>query len=352
MDNIVGDHFSTYKDSSGKPIYGMTHSCVNPYQTTIGRMFDIKIIDKELKILFSKIERQDIQYGIKSYNTPIYVLLGKEEEKDIPSIAYPIYFVDFLNRKNIVVDLREFVNKDKLKSKNPKNINEMFEVMTRKEYTYFQLRTAIIMDYLENGVEGKLIDLYDDYINSYTNIFYRMLSRIGEFPMTAYMDIKIVCGIFCYILLSDTRLTDVKDPAGEVRALAKKLNLPNHLVEYLQDAFGNLSISAHGQVEENYKLLRVFFNFFQEEQNKQLGYSNLVREDLFYQRNNNIWFGIGTRPSPLMALENIPLYLSIIETSMVVNTFKKSIFATMVKDIKGVRMQNFVEKIQRKFSLV
>ena len=328
-------------------------SVIDPYNTTIGRFIDTKAIRKELMIYISTLsDKTALSYGLTFQNVVPVVLLGKEGESSIPPIPYPIFAYDNIKREYLVIDLREHVNKAKLKQMLGNNFDSLTTVMTKQENMYLPLRIARVMDSLKDGVNGKLYDIYDQLLNVYVSVFYKMLSRIGEFPIHAYMDFKMSIGVFFYMLLSPIRLTEVKDPGDEFRLLAKRLDIPNHLIkDFLDGVVGGMTIVANNTLEENYRLLKTFFLLFEGDTIfNSSGYSSLVREDLLYQRNNNLWYGIGTKNAPLMALENIPIFIGLIESATLVSSFKRTLFSNMLKDVKSVKMPMLVQEIQRKFS--
>lgn len=327
-------------------------SVIDPYNTTLGRLIDTRAIKKELMIYISKLsDKTSCTYGLTFNNILPIVLVGKEEESSIPAIPYPMFAKDNINREYIVIDLREFASKEKARKITGNTYGDLVNTMTKQENMFFQLRCARVMDVCQNGLGGRFPDLYDQLLNTYVGVFYRMLNRIGDFPAQSYMDFKMAIGVFFYMLMSPVRLTEVHDPKGEFKLLAKKLELPNHLIsDFENGVVGSMTILAHNVLEENYRLLRTFFMIFEEKVFTGCGYENLVKEELFYQRNNNLWYGIGTKSAPLIGLENIPVFVALIETATIVSSFKRTLFSNMIKDIKGVKINTLVENIQRKFS--
>lgn len=323
------------------------NSVFNPYSTTVGRLKykDMQNVVKQIKDFMLKQEynKEALSYGMKIERFTPIILIGKEEGEDyIPLFDFPLIVSDSFNNDYLVIDLRQYVSKDKLKTTDVQHIDSFGEVMSRLDNPKILLRMAAIMGKLANGEFGSLGSIYGVLGQHYISYLASVYDNVIKLDPRSLVEFRCLAALFFFMLTNPGEVQDHNH--GDIQLILKnKFGIEDWFLKE-QNSFETMycdyAVIMQNIVPEDKHCLYVLEKL-----------TKAILQPLYAEKFNvgvinssisNHWSFAGKNLTMPIALENVCLFAALLEACMINNSFKNSRFYQFV--FKGRLKTNNYDK--------
>lgn len=309
---------------------------INPYSTKAGKYkITPQIMEKYFK--FASTLNNDISYGLNYGSFIPMVLLGKNsQEMDLPPIDYPLTITNASNKDCIILDLRQYTNKGEI---DPSIISYMDfdKVISRTSIDTVKLllRMGKIMSSLYEEEWSSLQKIVPITYKSYVLYLTTVYNSIVMLPMPVKSAFEALASIYFYFLTNSENPINVDHDLVEAKLI--RFGLINKLF-FQSEQFKNLYIeymvNIQNTLEERVRsfdtLETIVHKLIQDE------FSGRFKYDILVEKTSNHWHGFGKKYTPLVALENIPLFMVMLEGVYNSNSFANGFFGGVLNKFKKV----------------
>lgn len=317
-----------------KPEHQKSH--INPYCTKAGKLkITPKIYDAYFK--FASLTGDTISYGLDYGECVPMVILGKNpEEMELPPIDFPLTVTSSNNRTCILIDLRQYITKNNF---DPSVVSYMefdtFIPRTATDTVRLLFRLGKIMSVLYGEEWSSLQKIMPILYKSYVLYLTTVYNSIVILPPEIKMVFESIASIYFYFLTNDNPLLDTDEHLLETKI--SKYGLINKLFfqyEHFKNTFVKYMLHTQNTPEETVRgfdtLEKIVSLDIQEE------FSSRFKYDILVEKTANHWYGFGKKVTPLIALENLPLFAVMLEGIFASNSFNGGYFSSVLNKFKKV----------------
>ena len=294
--------------------------CKTSYDTTVGKIYDLRKLDLALKEALITGVLADRQLGVAANDQRKAVFLtgNDSSEHNVPPFVHPYLIQNFKNQDYLVTDLRSFRN-----SANPTESDRDFEAGVRNTTEYALVKSRATLGLMWLGPDMMKIRARFSFAGS---VFAAWLSQaISKAYALDFSDQLRIMAVSIYyyntLFQVENKLTDkalevavvhtikaTKIPAADVYALFESLGEMNGIEDYCT-AVRN-SIESVRLSDFNLVMLLT-----------------LVR---------NSWYGTNAKDLISAALEHPPTWISMVYTTLTERTYKSSSLYKLI-EMQGKR---------------
>lgn len=328
--NSDGTNASMESEDTLKLISGT----VNAYDTSVGQMIPIKPVLTALNRFLIITNNKNLNYEYRSdEDTRLVFIAGwDEDEKDIPIWDFPIAFRDSKHNETVAVDLRKYLNKPT----NGVTINNLSDIVRDKTgYNYTVLNTLITNEMINNNF-GKFKPIEKTFVSGYAIWLSTSIANAIMLGLDEKLYIEIVAQHFMYSKLVSGKIT-LEDVNTIVNKISNnKLSIPTNIkvIKAIVDKL-NHDVSTMEDLVDNMKIV------LGEDKSIMINTSSLISIIA------NAWFGPNGTETVLIAVENIPTWISMMYISVTTNSYKNSRISMILdKNKNKLGIQDFSKYIE------
>lgn len=309
---------------------------INPYATKAGK-FKItpQIMEKYFK--FASTTPDTISYGLNFGNFIPMVILGKtNQEMELPPIDYPLTITNASNKDCIIIDLRQYVNKANLDN-HIISYSDFDQLVGRTSVDTVKLllRMGKIMSSLyeeEWSTVSRITPIcYKSYVLYLTTVY----NSIVLLPAPIKTVFESLASIYFYFLTNSENPITVDHDLVETKLA--KYGLINKLFfqsEQFKNLYVEYMVNVQNTLEERIRsfdtLETIVHKLVQDE------FSGRFKYDILVEKTANHWHGFGKKYTPLIALENLPLFIVMLEGVYNSNSFANGFFGGVLNKYKKI----------------
>ena len=284
-----------------------------PYDTTVGKMIDLKQVDKGIKeAMIRDMSHQRTLDVSQIYNTKCAFIVGSgSAEENIPFFSHPV-LVNHGAVSILFTDLRPFVRKNEI---NGLELNSTLPVKNTTEYNFTISRAILSLAW----IEGKQSVVKNDL--RWAGIVYAMwlsdvISKRYALDPRDQMLIAIVAYYFYYSLFSNDEMSGEEQDKIALHVI-KALKTPSPVVYEVFDKAGDLKsmddlCEAIKRVCDNRRL-------------------DDFNPGILLTIISNSWYGLYSREILSVCLEHPPTFCAMVYASVTERTFKNYLISRIAE---------------------
>lgn len=308
---------------------------INPYETSYGKtIYKDKIKQEFVKYLITT-DVNDLSYGLNLGSDTKYVFITgrNKDEQELPPLVYPLITQDIKNKTNIVVDLRKFC-------KDTKEITEtsaLKDILKDKPNGEFYINTALIMsDFLEEDMSAYR-KVFPNITGGYSAIVASIVNACVPLSVLERAYIEVGSNYWANLLLCTSR--DYVDYQGAIasRIANSRLSIPVDL-KFVKQVINEIRLPEKLDI---YGLVDICKQLISEDKR------TLIDSKVYISLIANMWFGVNSLDLLAASQESIPLWISIMYSSLSNLAFSKARVSQILdKNSKMVDTKDFVKHIE------
>lgn len=314
-------------------------SNINPYATTVGQLLlTSDITEKYYKFILNNNSKRKLNYDIDFGSCNCVLILGNtDDEKTLPPLDYPLTIYGTDNKTYIVIDLRAYVNKDKLEN-NVYTFNQVLDAIPRLsiDTVYLLLYMGKIMSFLYDGEFSILQQsIVKPFLRASVCYLTVIFNKIIELPPTIKLDFEFISSLYFLFQTTNEELLKLDH---------------NYVISKIQ-----LLSFLHKSMFKDDFVFKVYVMYMQkiqnvlENKNKRLNiveevvkdvieedFSSRFKLNVISQMTSKDWHSFGKSNTPLIALENLPLMLVMLYAANGNTSFKNCNFSSIINKCKAI----------------
>ncbi len=287
---------------------------IRPYDTTVGNMIRPKNITKDLtKYLSISENREGCMY---EYDGNLIFITGKNnDELDLPICDHPVVLDGIHKNTFVVLDVRSVIKYDD-------DATKITDMITDKTGFNFKLLQATLVDEYVKGNYGVINTIVKQVAAVYAQWISATLTPNIGLDIGEKLDLEVICAYFFYTLNSrdgGTKL-DYNDIVSKVATT--RLSIPVDR-KYVDTVLNGIVVTG-GTVTDLVNAIQSNLRSPKKQSISVASLTNFI---------SGTWFGRNTESYTIMALENIPTLVAMINEAMVNKSFRRAKLATIINQI-------------------
>lgn len=307
---------------------------VDCYSTSYGKLLNISKAQSELKKFIITSPNKNLNYEYRCNPTSRLVVISGStlEEKELTIFNFPLMFKDIKDENVIAVDVRKYV---KPTNDYPLNLSE---IVKDKAGFNFLINTALIMSDFNNQDFGEYRKLYESITASYALFVSYVVNFLIPLNPLEKLYVETAVCYYANVLLTPCNIQELSEYNGSIiaRISHTKLSLPLNK-KTIDEITPKLPITDASITT----LINVIKSVLPEEK------AELIEEAPFINHMSNMWYGPGGNEALIIGLDNIAVWISLVNSCLSDTTYKKSRFSNILeKHSRNIDAKNFIKNIE------
>jgi len=288
----------------------------NPYMTTYGTLLSIAPLKAALIRYINIVNLDELEFEYPSSGDVKYIFITgySDEEKELPVWEHPLVLKTIKGISVVISDVRKFVTKT---NELPARLEDV--VKDKNSLDFIITRTMITADFVEGSL-GKFRGIYNPSTTAMGIWISGMIGAITPLDPLEAFNVEIIASVYANSLYYEQK--DIKDNIDTIiaRVITAKHSYKFNKKEIraLADSY---TITDKGLLET---LLYNISNVLPEEKHQFITIDNVIGIM------GNIWYGPGSSETPIMALENMPTWLALLNAVINNRSYAKSRIGTLL----------------------
>jgi len=291
---------------------------LKPYATTYGSLLNIAKLEKALLMYINTADLNELEYEYVSEgdSRSIFITGYNDEEQELPAFEHPIVLTTLKGHTVTISDVRRYVRPVK---ELPARLSDIVKDVNSLEFIV--LRNILTKDFVNND------------ISKYSAVFKPATSGMGLWlssmvntailldPVESF-NIEIIASVYANTLLYNQNETDT---------IIARVISSKHVYKFSKNDIKKLAysyvVTDDGGLEE---LILNLQNAIPPEK------AEFITIDSLIGVLGNIWHGPGGAETPIIALEHMPTWLSLMNSSITNRSYQKSRIGMLLDKHKRV----------------
>jgi len=295
---------------------------LKPYLTTYGSLLNIAKLEKALLMYINTADLNELEYEYVSEgdNRSIFITGYNDEEQELPVFEHPIVLTTLKGHVVTISDVRRYVKPVK---ELPARLSDIVKDVNSLEFIV--LRNILTKDFVNSD------------ISKYSAVFKSATSGMGLWlssmvntavlldPVESF-NIEIIASVYANTLLYNH--TEVK---ANIDTIIARVIGSKHVYKFSKNDIKELAssyiVTDAGGLEE---LIINLQNVLPPEK------AEFITIDSLIGVLGNIWYGPGGSETPIIALEHMPTWLALMNSSIINRSYQKSRIGMLLDKHKRV----------------
>lgn len=307
---------------------------VDPYSTSYGALINKDKVSKEL-VKFSITADKNLNYEFRNGdNCEVVFILGKnEDERSLPIFNQPMLVKNMRNEQVVYCDLRKYVKQTR--EDDVLNAGSVFKDIAACKYL---VNASLIMSDFASDTLGNYRNVFGHIAMGYSVLISNIVSMAIILNPLEKLDLEIALAYYASLLLiQDNDILDHKDSIV-ARLSNFRFSIPVNRKNI------NTVVDSINSIEINYDvdgLINVIKHILPDEKKE------LLNDKILITLLSNVWYGPGNNETLIMALECMPLFISLMYSCIQDPTYKRCKVATIFdKFSKNISNKEFVRLME------
>lgn len=291
---------------------------IDPINTSIGRVKDIKNLKKDLEFYLVANGNSTLFSNIVMPTKTIFISGILNGEKDIPMFSLPVVVSDTRRENVIVLDIRSII-KSKLTVEDVKELELRDIIKNDSEYT-FRIIRAVLMGDMFNNDYLRMNTIQDDLANSFSLWISTMMVNNYGLILNEVIILRIALMYHYYALMSkdDITMANIRKFAATITkhfSTTVDLGYVETILEPLTENFDLMNPKTASDLNRNIKLI---FSKARDGSDK----LNNLSDTAMIQMLLNTWFGDNSNETVCLSLEHPPTFAAMCHLALNNNSYK------------------------------
>ena len=289
---------------------------LNPYNTTVGKLTNIKPIQKQITDTRIKTDMKYMNLGLRDVGgvRPMFVTGTYHGEDMIPTFTHPIIVTDNNEITYMVSDLRSAMRKSVTVKPDGSNLKEA--VLNKDSSDFTILRNTLSSLWITENHTNRAMMLTDTLpIEVFGKLISNLLGNKLSLLPGHKLDISVVAMTYYLVL---TTGTDNPDYAKLAHQISKISRLDK---EYVTDVLSRGTLDTLDTKGMLSYMVTV------------LGLASIPKIDsgILYNLIGTTWYGVGGKDIMPVALEHPPTWITLVQSSITNKNYKNSMLSRTVQ---------------------
>ena len=304
---------------------------VDPYNTGYGSLLNVKPIkDKILKYLIDA-DNDNLNYEYTNMdNHRLVIITGKNDsEKELPIWTFPMLLETISGDKVVAIDIRKYV----------KNVTEdimyISDIVKDKGSVDFLILAARLVGELDEGNYGIIKNIERSIVTAFSIWISDSLNSAVMLNPVEKVKLEVICAVYGYRMFMSESIERSDIEVLKAKISKTKLSLPmsiktvgdiidklDYKIDTLDDLVKNIKLGLDSEKLE------------------------VINKNVMLSTLSSSWYGVGAGETVMIAVENLPLLVSMIYSAMENKSYKRNKIATILnrnnRKIDGKTMINSI----------
>ena len=292
-----------------------------PYKTTYGSLINISKLTAALAKYINTVDLNELEYEYPSNTTSrvVYITGYNHDEKELPAWDHPLVMKTLKGETVIVVDVRLYV-------KSEDEISARLEDIARnKNGLGFVITRGLLTKEFLDGKIGDHREIFKPATTAMGVWLSGMIGTIVGLDPVEMFKVEIITSIY-----SNTLFYNHEDVQKNMDVIVARVTTAKHAYKFnkkeIQEIASNYRLSKDKLEELITNIAAVLPD----------SKKDFITIDTVITAMGNIWYGPGDSETPIMALEDMPTWLSILHAVITNRSYSKSRIGTLLSKYNRV----------------
>lgn len=282
-----------------------------PNETTYGSLLNNKkLTDTILKYMVESDGNLNYEYANASECNIVFITGKNEVERDLPLWEIPFVIKDIKGNNVVVTDLRKYVKKS---SDDLVNLNDI--VKDEASFKFLVLETLVISDLVSENY-GEFIPIEKNIVTAATMWLSNSITATVLLNPVEQLKIELVIASYFYRMFMNGF---IDSGIIKVKVSKTKLSIPTTLSS-VEGVLSDLDLDV--------KDFKDLVNNIKQVLNEDRG--ELIDDNVVLTAVGGTWYGPGSNETVMVALESLPLLISLVYAGVAIKTYKRSRLSTIL----------------------
>lgn len=288
---------------------------VDPYNTSYGSLLNILPIKNKIMKYIIDAGSYNLNYDYTNMdNHKLVIITGKNSaEKELPIWSFPILMEAINGDKIVAIDIRKYV----------KNVTEDFmnisDIAKDTGSITFLTLAARYVGELDAGNYGLVKNIERSIVSAFSIWLSDSLNSAIMLNPVEKVKLEVICAFYGYRLFMEDsiKLSDIE--TMKIKISKTKLSLPM-TIKAISEIVNKLDYKLNSLDD----LVRNILLGLDSEK------LDVINKNVLLSTLSNSWYGVGAGETVMIAVENLPLLISLIYSAISNKSYKRSKIATIL----------------------